>query len=462
MAESGRPVTPLGRRGEVSVTVVTDGKGRQRCRAKTRYRRMDGRTVQVQRDTPVDMLESECFNSSDPKEFGKRARRALEDAVEALAVEGAVGGGDTSKRAVIADLVDDYVRVQVFGPDSRYALRSRVDYVRVAEALRPALSGLRLNEATPGKLSRAISQVQERHKYQTARMALSLLRTVFDRAVLDDAVTTNHAKKVPQPKRSTPAGPTRSMTSSDLVEVFEAMRSSEALVAKRKDVKSPETRSVAQYVADLDLYEPLWVLAETGVRRSEVLGFTWDDFDDSGELGSLLVRHHVVRAPEVQGGPSRIIHEARTKTSATVRKVWLTPEATQMLKRRRMRLAGGQLAEVREALGWPAVIFPSPVTGNVRCPDAFAKSWRTVRAAIGFDGTVEGKPRANLHLFRSTVGTMTTRALGLPVAAGALGHGSVSTTERHYVEVAADPAVAAVMGAAMRGAGGMSPDVGVG
>jgi integrase len=160
---------------------------------------------------------------------------------------------------------------------------------------------------------------------------------------------------------------------------------------------------------DHDLVEPVTLLIATGLRRSELLGLRWSDFDEAA--GTLTVSGKVVR---VAGSGLERIDD--TKTDAGKRIIPLPAFAIAALQDRRGR----------PYLGKQTVIFPS-TAGTLRDPDNFNKQWRSVRDDLGV-------PDVTSHSFRKTVATLIDDAgLSARIGADQLGHAQVSMTQDRYM-----------------------------
>ena len=161
----------------------------------------------------------------------------------------------------------------------------------------------------------------------------------------------------------------------------------------------------SEYCRNHDLVDPITLLIATGLRRSELLGMRWVDFD--GDARTLAVTGKVVR---VAGDGLKRVDE--TKSAAGRRTVPLPLFAVAMLTARRLL----------PFLGEADVIFPS-TAGTLRDPNNFGKEWRTVREELGV-------PEVTTHSFRKTVATLIDDdGLSARIGADHLGHNHVSMTQ---------------------------------
>ena len=112
-----------------------------------------------------------------------------------------------------------------------------------------------------------------------------------------------------------------------------------------------------------DLVDP--ILIATGLRRSELLGLRWSDFDAAA--ATLTVCGKVVR----ERGKG-VVRVDDTNTPAGQRTISVPPFAVTALTERRQR----------PFIGQQQVIFGSS-TGTLRDPENFAGQWRKARGELG-------------------------------------------------------------------------------
>ncbi len=158
-----------------------------------------------------------------------------------------------------------------------------------------------------------------------------------------------------------------------------------------------------------DLIDPITLLIATGLRRSELLGLRWVDFDEKASM--LAVTGKVIRVPG-----EGLLRVDETKSTAGRRTIPLPKFAADMLLKRRHV----------PYLGQQAVIFPS-TAGTLRDPNNFGKEWRTAREALGV-------AEVTTHSFRKTVATLIDdEGLSARIGADHLGHSHVSMTQDRYM-----------------------------
>ncbi len=157
--------------------------------------------------------------------------------------------------------------------------------------------------------------------------------------------------------------------------------------------------------------DPITLLIATGLRRSELLGLRWSDFNE--DAGTLTVSGKVVR---VAGKGLERIDDTKTDTGKRKRTIPLPQFAIAALQDRRGR----------PYLGEQTVIFPS-TAGTLRDPDNFGKQWRAARDELGVS-------EVTTHSFRKTLATLIDdEGLSARIGADHLGHSNVSMTQDRYM-----------------------------
>jgi integrase len=152
----------------------------------------------------------------------------------------------------------------------------------------------------------------------------------------------------------------------------------------------------------------LWLAANTGMRRSELLGLRWEDIDLAG--GHLSISRTLVSV-------AYELHESRGKTSHAKRRVDLDPQTVQILAAWHERLE----AELGRRFDEDDYVFCSP-SGAPTHPDRFSQVFNKLVARAGV-------PRRRLHDLRHTHATLLLKA-GIPVkvVSERLGHATPGFT----------------------------------
>lgn len=164
------------------------------------------------------------------------------------------------------------------------------------------------------------------------------------------------------------------------------------------------------------LFAAFWLAANTGVRRSELLGLKWADVDF--EAGTMSVNRGVVAV-------AYEVHESRGKTRNSRRRIDLDPTTVEVLRAWR----AWQHAE-RAALGLPVPCWVfSDRDGRPIHPHALSQAFERLVARADV-------PTIRLHDLRHTHATLLIKA-GVPVkvVSERLGHASPGFTIDTYQHV---------------------------
>lgn len=368
---AGRPPLRIGSHGKINRKYLGGGVWMAFCR----YRDTDGVTRRIQRLGP-------------PDEHDKHGKLAEDALIEALAERRPPTGLDAiSLDTPVVTLIGQHI--ERLAEDGRSA-KTLDTYRYDAGKLSKFISGVRVGEATPARLDAALRSMRTAHGPTMARRGRTLLRGGLQLAVLNNVLGTNPVRDVQMIKSKGQPKGAEALTAHQLRDLLTRLRDS-TTCHKR------------------DLVDPVTLLIATGLRRSELLGLRWSDFD--AEAGTLTVSGKVVR----QSGKG-LMRVDETKTAAGRRTVPLPVFAVAMLTERRKR----------PFLGEQPVIFPSS-SGTLRDPDNFAGQWRAARDELGV-------PDVSSHSFRKTVATLIDDGgLSARIGADHLGHAKVSMTQDRYM-----------------------------
>ena len=259
-----------------------------------------------------------------------------------------------------------------------------------AAKLAKFLGGVRVGEATPARIDAAIRSMRTAHGPTMARQSKTILRGALQLAVMANVLGANPVRDVqPIGLKQQPKGAT-ALSADQLREVLAKLRAD-------------------NYCKRNDLVDPITMLIATGLRRSELLGLRWTDFDET--TGTLTVAGKVVR----EHGRG-LVRSDETKTAAGRRTIPLPRFALDVLRERRTHPYPGEAT----------VIFPS-TAGTLRDPNNFGKQWRNVRDQLGVPGVTT-------HSFRKTVATLIDEeGQSARIGADHLGHSKVSMTQDRYM-----------------------------
>lgn len=368
---AGRPPLRIGQPGKISRTKLGNGAWLARCR----YRDTDGVTRIVERRGPVDEFDQHGKLAEDALMAALATRRAPAESTELTA--------ETKVMTLV------HKHLERLAEDGRSPVTLST-YKFAAGKLEKFLGGLRIHEATPARIDAAIRSMRSAHGATMAKQSKTVLRGGLQLAVMANVLGTNPVRDVQPIKSTAPAKGAVALSAAQVRELIARLEASE-------------------YSHKHDLVDPIKLLIATGLRRSELLGLRWSDFDETA--GTLTVTGKVVRA---KGRGLERIDD--TKTVAGQRTILLPQFAIDTLTARRGR----------EYVGEQAVIFAS-TTGTLRDPNNFGKQWRTVRAEVG-------APDVTTHSFRKTIATLIDdEGLSPRIGADQLGHSKVSMTQDRYM-----------------------------
>ena len=368
---AGRPQLRIGTHGTIKRVYLGGGVWLARCR----YRDTDGVTRIIQRLGPADEYDH----------HGKLA----EDALVAAFTERKHGVtyGEIGLETKVTSLVEQHL--DRLAEDGRSPVTMST-YRFSANKLTKFIGGLRVGEASPARIDAALRSMRSAHGSTMARQSKSILRGALQLAVMASVLGGNPVRDV-QPVRSKrqPQGAV-ALTAEQLRDLLVNLQAS-------------------TFCKKHDLADPITLLIATGLRRSELLGLRWIDYD--AKAGVLTVTGKVIRVPG-QG----LLRVEETKSAAGRRTIPLPRFAIDMLESRRSL----------PHLGEQGVIFPS-TTGTLRDPNNFGKEWRTARQELGVAETTT-------HSFRKTVATLIDdEGLSARIGADHLGHTHVSMTQDRYM-----------------------------
>ena len=365
---AGRPPLRIGQHGKITRIQLDKCVWIARCR----YRDTDGVTRVVERKSPV------------PDQHGKKAEDAL---LSALETRQPPGGGDISKSTKVTDLIK--LHIERLTEDGK-ADRTIDTYKYTAGKLGKLIGGLRVEDATPPRIDAALRSMKTAHGPSMAKQAKFLFLGGLQLAVMAGVISSN---------------PTRDVISSGTPEKPKGAKP----VATEELGDLLEKVQMSDFCIEKDLVDPIHMLMATGLRRSELLGLRWVDYDPVG--GNVTVTGKLIR---VHGqGLKRV---SKTKTDAGRRTIGVPPSVQEMLAARKRKPYYGE----------QPMIFPS-TAGTWRDPDNFNKDWRRARESLGV-------PDVSSHSFRKSVATLIDEGgLSARIGADHLGHARISMTQDTYM-----------------------------
>ena len=287
---AGRPPLRIGQHGKIKREYLGGGVWLARCR----FRDSDGVTRIVQRLGPPDEHD----------QHGKLAEDAL---IEALTARRPPSGPDMiGLDTPVMVLVDQHLVRLAEDGRSPATLDT---YEVVMRKMVKFIAGVRVGEASPARLDAALRSMRDTHGANMARHAKTILHGALALAVMANVLGANPVRDVASIKsKAAPKGAT-ALTGDQVRELLVKLRAS-------------------KFCRDNDLTDPITVLIATGLRRSELLGLRWSDFDE--DAGTITVTGKVVR---VTG--KGLIRVDETKTASGRRTLPLPRFAVMALQERR-------------------------------------------------------------------------------------------------------------------------------
>lgn len=256
--------------------------------------------------------------------------------------------------------------------------------------IRPRLGDVRLNDLTPQRIRRWLSELVAEQAAHTARNAFRVLRSALRTAVNDRIIAHNPTDGI-----KAPSGHQKQAQVLSLEEVQRFLRTA----------------------AGDRLYPLYYLLTTTGMREGEILGLRWSSVVTEGKT-SITVKEQV----QIIAGKPQF---TSPKSAGSKREIPIDAEICNLLRQHR-----ATIEEERQAAGekWNDhdLVFPTRVGTPMRPQNLL----RQFRAALR---RAELPERVRIHDLRHTAGS-------LMLAAGAtltdvskiLGHSSVTVTARIY------------------------------
>lgn len=367
---AGRPPLRVGQHGTIKRIQIEPGVWLARCR----FRDADGITRIVERRSPK------------PDQRGKAAEDALIKALEARRPPGV--SGDITLDTHVSDLVAQHLQTL---EENHKSPATMTTYRSAQRQMLKYTEAMRVGEATPGRLNAVIKSIRTANGVNMARHTRTILRGALQIAVLDDVLGANPVAQVSRIESESKPKGAPALEAVEMRELLEKIQASE----------------VCQ---QMDLVDPITVFIATGLRRSELLGCLWKDFN--AKDGTLTVSGKIVR---VSGHGLKRLDMGKTVSSLRV--VPLPAFAIAALKARQER---------DHPHADKPMIFPSTV-GSYRDPDNFNKQWRKVRSELNV-------PDVTSHSFRKSLATLIDdEGMSARIGADQLGHSKVSMTQDRYM-----------------------------
>ena len=203
---------------------------------------------------------------------------------------------------------------------------------------------------------------------------------------------------------------------------------------RRTTVLTPaEGRRLLEALASERLGPLIAVLLTTGLRRGEVLGLRWQDWDR--DAGTLRIEHKLQYTPKVG-------YELQAPKTRKVRVIRISNTTHQALVAQAKRQAEERLAVGRR---WE----PNDLVFTAEHRPGGAVNGQTVLHALERICRMADVHRVRVHDLRHTAATWITEAVGIERAKEVLGHSTIAMTERYTHLEATSAEAAAAMDAAL-------------
>jgi integrase len=312
-----------------------------------------------------------------------KTKRAAEAKATALRERHARGENITDKPRRLSELLDEWIATKAL---EGWAENTILAYRRASDnQLKPSIGGVDVPQLRTRAIQLLFNTLASRLSPTYIRLIKSALVQALNFAIEQGERTDNPAQKVHIPK--VPATSGRSLTPDEVRKVRAACEGHRYGLAVE--------------------------LALMGLRRGELPGLRWEDFNEV--TGTLMVRRQIQRIGK-QWVPI-------TPKRDSTRVLTLGPKLRAALRGYRW-----QQAEEREVMGWPdsGYIFVSTQHGGICPPTAIYRAWRAITKAAGIDPT-------RLHNCRHTAGTwLLADGEDIATVAEVLGHASPHVTATVY------------------------------
>jgi integrase len=321
------------------------------------------------------------------KKVEGRTKRETEAKAQALRERHARGEHITEKPRTLGELLDEWVATIALEGKTENTLTAYRG--AIARYLKPALGAIEVPKLRTRDIQKIFNELAER----LAPSNISLVKTVLVSALNfaigqhPPEITVNAAKavRIPQVKRT----PGRSLSPDEVRAVLAACAGHRYGLAIK--------------------------LALMGLRRAELPGLRWEDFDE--QAGTLFIRRQIQR----DRAKKRWVPKDTKDDSDRV--LSLGPKLAAELRQYRW-----QQADERDVMEWPnsGYIFISTRTGGICPPSTIYKAFKTICEAASIEP-------ARLHDCRHTAATkLLSEGEDIATVAEVLGHASPQVTAMVY------------------------------
>jgi integrase len=319
------------------------------------------------------------------KRVEARTRREAESKATAMRERHQRGEDVTRKPRTLGELLDEYLAtVEHQGKTANTLITYRG---ASKNHLRPHLGGVDVTKLRTREIQNVFNDLAKRLAPTNIRLIKTVLVQALNLAIEQNEITINPAEKVRIP------------------------------IVKRKPGRSltPEEVRAVRAACEGHRYGLAIQLALMGLRRSELPGLMWDDFDE--QAGTLIIQRQIQRDPRKKQWVPVAPKDDSTRMLA------LGPKMTAALRQYRWRMA-----EERDVMEWPnsGYIFVSVRTGGICPPSTIYEAFRAIALMAGIE-------RARLHDCRHTAATkLLSEGEDIATVAEVLGHASPQITAMIY------------------------------
>ena len=330
-------------------------------------------------------------------------------------------------------------------------------YVRNLGHVRAQIGEAELAKVTKLDVEEALATIRAERSLSgtTMKKVYSVTKRVFAYAVASGWVVRNPCAEIEAPKENEVHR--RSLTREEFHRFRRALDEQEAKAIDDFDAKEArmerwgvaKSRSRLYGLSDISCIIALRIELATGMRRSEVLGLTWEAVDL--DAGCVTVRQNVIESRKVETGKGKDVVVKKTKTHAGMRQLHIDADTVAHLRAWKAAQArilphvqpGGK--PLRQTERTPVCVGDK---GGWMRPARISHWWGSANRE-GFRNQI-GFPDLTMHELRHTQATMLLGAgVDLKTVQVRLGHSKSSHTLDLYAHAipANDQAAAEVIGA---------------
>jgi integrase len=317
------------------------------------------------------------------KRVEARTKREADMKAVALRERHARGENVTDKARTLGQLLDDWIAIM--------ERQGKADNTLIAyrgictNHLKPRMGALDVPKLRARDIQKVFNELADQFASSTVRSIKTVLVAALDMAIEQDERSDNPAAKVRIPTLKTKEG---------------------------RSLSPEEVRAVLIQCAN-HRYGLAVQLALMGLRRGEIPGLRWEDFNE--QTGTLMIQRQIQRVNR------KLV--AKPPKDGSARMLSLGPKMTAALRQHRWNQA-----EERDVMEWAdsGYIFVSTQTGGVCAPGVIYYAFKSIAKAAGTEP-------ARLHDCRHTAATkLLSEGEDIATVAEVLGHAGPQVTAKVY------------------------------